>query len=101
MEAYSAYPRIREEIKVGPPKLTRFERARIISIRALQISRGAPPLLPPEQLGTSDPVEIAKKEVEMGLLPISILRYTSSGQRQSIPLSLLVKVTKEVVGKIE
>jgi DNA-directed RNA polymerase subunit K len=27
---------------IGPPKLTRFERARIVGARALQISLGAP-----------------------------------------------------------
>ncbi|MEM1685910.1 MAG: DNA-directed RNA polymerase subunit K [Acidilobaceae archaeon] len=101
LEYYSAYPRIREEILVGPPKLTRFEKARIIAIRALQLSRGAPPLVSPEAVRSTDPVIIAKYEVENGILPVSILRYTSSGLRQSIPLSLLVKLTREMVGRIE
>ena len=30
------------EIKIGPPKLTRFERARIVGARSLQIAMGAP-----------------------------------------------------------
>lgn len=98
---YSVYPRVVEEIRIGPPKLTRFEKARIIGIRALQISRGAPPLVPLEAVGSIDPVIIAKYEVEKGILPVSILRYTSSGARQSIPLSLLMKITREVVGEIE
>ncbi|MCW4035831.1 MAG: DNA-directed RNA polymerase subunit omega, partial [Candidatus Bathyarchaeota archaeon] len=29
-----------QEIRIGPPKLTRFERARIIGARALQVSLG-------------------------------------------------------------
>jgi len=46
-------------------------------------------------------VLIAKYEVENGILPLSILRYTSSGVRQSIPLSFLVKVSKEVLGRVD
>lgn len=100
-EVYNVYPRVSEEIRIGPPFLTRYEKARIIGIRALQISRGAPPLVPPEVVGSNDPVLIAKYEVEKGILPASVLRYTSSGFRQSIPLSLLVRITREVAGRIE
>jgi len=101
LEYYSVYPRIVKDILVGPPRLTKYEKARIIGVRALQLTRGAPPLVPPEVVGSTDPVLIAKYEVENGILPVSILRYTSSGVRQSIPLSLLVKVTREVVGRID
>jgi hypothetical protein len=34
-----------ENIEIGPPKLTRFERARVVGARALQVSMGAPVLL--------------------------------------------------------
>jgi len=101
LEYYSVYPRIVKDILVGPPRLTRYEKARIIGVRALQLTRGAPPLVSPEVVGSTDPVLIAKYEVENGILPVSILRYTSSGVRQSIPLSLLVKVTREVVGRLD
>jgi len=101
LEYYSVYPRIVKDILVGPPRLTKYEKARIIGVRALQLARGAPPLVSPEVVGSTDPVLIAKYEVENGILPVSILRYTSSGVRQSIPLSLLVKVTREVVGRID
>lgn len=100
-EYYNVYPRIVKDIMIGPPFLTRYEKARIIGIRALQLSRGAPPLIPPEVVGSRDPVLIAKYEVEQGILPLSVLRYTSSGLRQSIPLSLLIKTTREVRGRID
>ncbi|MCC6004089.1 MAG: DNA-directed RNA polymerase subunit K [Thermofilum sp.] len=76
------------EIKIGPPWLTRFERAKIIGIRALQISLGAPVLveLGPED---TDPVRIAEKELESGLLPIIIVRWTPEGKIQEIPLKYL------------
>ncbi|XGI83343.1 DNA-directed RNA polymerase subunit K [Halorutilales archaeon Cl-col2-1] len=50
---------------------TRYERARIIGARALQISKGAPPLI---DTGTSDPVLIAERELENGVLPITVRR---------------------------
>lgn len=52
---------------------TRFERARIIGARALQIAMGAPVILaiPPELV---DPVDIAELEFEKGLIPITVRR---------------------------
>ncbi len=52
---------------------TRFERARIIGARALQISMGAPTLLIPE-VGASDPIEIATSEFGSGGIPLSVQR---------------------------
>ena len=56
-------------------KYTRFERARIIGARALQISMGAPVLLdlPADII---DPIEIAMKEFEKGAIPITVKRET-------------------------
>ncbi len=54
-------------------KYTRFEKARIIGARALQISMGAPILIGvPEDL--LDPVKIAMIEYEKGVIPITVLR---------------------------
>ena len=59
-------------------KLTKYERARIIGSRALQISMGAPFLvkLPKKQLEELEynPVEIAKIEFEKGVIPITVKR---------------------------
>ncbi|ABL77700.1 DNA-directed RNA polymerase, subunit K [Thermofilum pendens Hrk 5] len=75
-------------MKIGPPWLTRFERARIIGIRALQISLGAPVLIQvSEEL--SDPITIAEKELELGLLPIIVVRWTPEGKIQEIPIKYL------------
>ena len=51
--------------------LTRFEKTRIISARALQISMGAPILI---KTSLSDPKEIALAEFEKDVLPITIKR---------------------------
>ncbi len=56
-------------------KYTRFEKARIIGARALQITMGAPVLIKVEK-GVIDPVNIAQMEFDKGVLPISVLRET-------------------------
>jgi len=76
------------KILIGPPKLTRFERARIVGARALQISMGAPLLIEvPEGLRTS--VDLAMKELETGVLPITIRRRLPDGTYQDIPVQWL------------
>ena len=78
------------EIKIGPPKLTRFERARIIGARSLQIAMGAPPFVPMEG-GYAGPIEIAVEELGMDALPISIRRALPNGVTQDIPIKALEK----------
>ncbi|NLX47323.1 MAG: DNA-directed RNA polymerase subunit K [Euryarchaeota archaeon] len=54
-------------------KYTRFEKARIIGARALQISLGAPVLLEiPE--GMIDPITISQLEFDKGTIPITVKR---------------------------
>jgi DNA-directed RNA polymerase subunit K len=50
---------------------TRFERARIIGARALQISRGAPTLVKTEK---TDPIRIAEAEFDEGAIPLDVKR---------------------------
>ena len=77
------------EIRIGPPKITRFERARIVGARALQISMGAPILVElPE--GVSDPIDIALRELEEGILPMTIRRTLPDGTYQDIALGDLL-----------
>jgi len=53
--------------------LTRFERARVIGARALQLSMGAPPLLSASP-GVIDSMDIAVREFESRQLPITVSR---------------------------
>ncbi len=56
-------------------KYTKYERARIIGARAMQLSMGAPPLIKlDEEINVLDPVSIAKKEFEKGVIPIEVVR---------------------------
>ena len=59
-------------------KVTKYEKARIIGARALQIAMGAPMFLKMDKKELKEinfsPIEIAKREFEGDLLPISIKR---------------------------
>ncbi|HLD15798.1 MAG TPA: DNA-directed RNA polymerase subunit K [Candidatus Nanoarchaeia archaeon] len=59
-------------------KFTKYEKARIIGARALQIAMGAPILVKIEEKDFKkmnyDSVKIARKEFEDGILPITIKR---------------------------
>ena len=73
------------KILMGPPNLTRFEKARIMGARALQLSLGAPPFIDiPETAATS--LDIAMDELDQRLIPISIRRVLPNGDFQNIPL---------------
>ena len=50
---------------------TRFEKTRIISARALQISQGSPVLIKVPR-DVSEPFDIAKLEWDAGVIPIDI-----------------------------
>lgn len=54
-------------------RYTRFERARIIGARALQISMGAP-LLIEVPAGMVDPIDIAELEFRKAVIPITVKR---------------------------
>ena len=78
------------KIIIGPPRLTRFEKARITGARSLQLSLGAPTLsqIPVE---LTDTILIAKYELDKKTLPISIRRVLPNGLYQDIPIDWTVK----------
>jgi len=57
--------------------LTRFEKARIIGARALQIAMGAPILLD-DAVGVVDPMTISMREFERGHIPITVKRLVNA-----------------------
>ncbi|MGQ9623792.1 MAG: DNA-directed RNA polymerase subunit K [Candidatus Bathycorpusculaceae bacterium] len=75
---------------IGPPKITRFEKARIVGARALQISMGAPVLIDITE-ESSSPIDMALREFESGILPITIRRTLPDGTYQDIPLKWLLR----------
>ena len=72
-------------VVTGPPTLTRFEKARIMGARALQLSLGAPIFIEiPENATTS--LEIAMEELKQRVIPIVIKRTLPNGDYQNIPI---------------
>ena len=80
----------KKEVSIGPPKLTRFERARIVGARALQIAMGAPLLVESPEF-RAGPIDIALLELESGILPITIRRTLPNDEYQDIPLRWLIQ----------
>ncbi|MCE5213210.1 MAG: DNA-directed RNA polymerase subunit K [Methanobacterium sp.] len=58
--------------EVKPTELTRFEKARLIGARALQLSMGAKPQI--EVTGSIDPIDIATIELKENLIPLKVKR---------------------------
>ncbi|EGV64770.1 subunit common to RNA polymerases I, II, and III [Yamadazyma tenuis] len=59
------------------PYMTKYERARVLGTRALQISLNAPVLVDIE--GETDPLQIAMKELSQRKIPLVIRRYLPDG----------------------
>lgn len=79
------FPCEKGKITIGPPTLTRFEKARIMGARALQLSLGAPPFIPiPKTARTS--LDISMEELEKRVIPITIRRVLPNGDYQNIPI---------------
>jgi DNA-directed RNA polymerase subunit K len=56
-----------------PQSYNRYEKARIIGARALQVSYGAPVLVDTDQ---TEPILIAAEEYDEGVLPFTVRRDT-------------------------
>jgi|TARA_B100001105_G_scaffold151725_1_gene121755 DNA-directed RNA polymerase I, II, and III subunit RPABC2 len=74
-----------DRVVLGPITLTRFEKARIVGARALQLSLGAPVFIKiPKNAVTS--LEIAMEELKQRVIPIVIKRVLPNQDYQNIPL---------------
>lgn len=82
-------PRKDKQVIIGPPKLTRFEKARIVGARALQLSLGAPPLVVVRS-DINDSISLAEFELMHKALPISVRRVLPDGKYQNIPILWLL-----------
>ncbi|HXV45562.1 MAG TPA: DNA-directed RNA polymerase subunit K [Nitrososphaera sp.] len=73
------------KVLIGPPWLTRFEKARITGSRSLQLSLGAPPMIKVPEMAKSS-IMLAVEEIDHKALPISIRRILPNGLYQDIPM---------------
>eukprot|EP00743_Colponemidia_sp_Colp-15_P003445 GILK01003720.1.p1 GENE.GILK01003720.1~~GILK01003720.1.p1 ORF type:complete len:134 (-),score=25.86 GILK01003720.1:94-495(-) len=72
----SEEPQARQE-RVTSKYMTKYERARVLGTRALQISMNAPIMV--ELEGETDPLQIAEKELREKKIPFTIRRYMPDG----------------------
>ncbi|KAI1316043.1 DNA-directed RNA polymerases I II and III subunit RPABC2 [Mortierella claussenii] len=64
---------VAKEDRTTTPYMTKYERARILGARALQISMNAPVLVDLE--GETDSLNIAMKELNNKMIPLVVRRY--------------------------
>ncbi|KAJ1460022.1 RNA polymerase, subunit omega/K/RPB6 [Pelagophyceae sp. CCMP2097] len=63
--------------KITTKYMTKYERARVLGTRALQISMNAPVMV--DVAGETDPLKIASKELRERKIPLIIRRYLPDG----------------------
>eukprot|EP00980_Cylindrotheca_fusiformis_P006706 scaffold1398_cov116-Cylindrotheca_fusiformis.AAC.23 len=68
--------------------LTKYERARVLGTRALQISMNAPVMVDLD--GETDPLRIAEKELRERKIPIIVRRYLPDGSHEDWSIDELV-----------
>ncbi|EPT01549.1 hypothetical protein FOMPIDRAFT_1161429 [Fomitopsis schrenkii] len=76
------------KVRVTTPYLTKYERARVLGTRALQISMNAPVLVPLD--GETDALQIAIKELSQRKIPLIIRRYLPDGSFEDWSVSELI-----------
>jgi DNA-directed RNA polymerase I, II, and III subunit RPABC2 len=75
--------------KVSSNYMTKYERARVLGTRAMQISRNAPIMVELEPHET-DPLVIAEKELREKQIPFIVRRYLPDGSYEDWPVSDLI-----------
>lgn len=80
--------RVDPEKRMTTPYMTKYERARVLGTRALQISMCAPVMV--ELEGETDPLAIAMKELKAKKIPITIRRYLPDGSYEDWGIDELI-----------
>ena len=75
--------------RISTPFMTKYERARVLGTRAMQISRNAPVFVELEPNET-DPLLIAEKELREKKIPFIIRRFLPDGTYEDWPISDLI-----------
>ncbi|QQP37599.1 DNA-directed RNA polymerases I_ II_ and III subunit RPABC2 [Caligus rogercresseyi] len=77
-----------KEKRTTTPYMTKYERARVLGTRALQIAMCAPVMV--ELEGETDPLQIAMKELKQRKIPIIIRRYLPDGSYEDWGIDELI-----------
>lgn len=76
------------EKRATTPFMTKYERARVLGTRALQISMCAPIMV--ELENETDPLQIAMKELKARKIPLIIRRYLPDGSYEDWTIDELI-----------
>ena len=71
---------VKPDDRITKPFMTIFERVRLLGDRAKQLSLGAKPMI--KGLETVNPKEVAKLELEKGVMPLIIERVLPNGKKE-------------------
>ena len=74
--------------RITTPYMTKYERARVLGTRALQIAMCAPLMVEPD--GETDPLQIAMRELKEKKIPMIIRRYLPDGSFEDWSIDELV-----------
>ncbi|KAG8237562.1 hypothetical protein J437_LFUL003284 [Ladona fulva] len=79
---------VQKSKRITTPYMTKYERARVLGTRALQIAMCAPVMV--ELDGETDPLQIAMKELKQRKIPIIIRRYLPDGSYEDWGIDELI-----------
>jgi DNA-directed RNA polymerase I, II, and III subunit RPABC2 len=74
--------------RITTPYMTKYERARVLGTRALQIAMCAPLMVEPD--GETDPLQIAMRELKEKKIPMIIRRYLPDGSYEDWSIDELI-----------
>lgn len=80
--------KVAEEERITSRFMTKYERARILGSRALQISKNAPLMVDPGE--ESDPYKLAEMELDKRKVPFIVRRYLPDGSYEDWKVSELL-----------
>jgi DNA-directed RNA polymerase I, II, and III subunit RPABC2 len=69
--------------------MTKYEKARVLGTRALQLSMNAPPMV--DVKGETDPLKIAEMELRENKVPMIIRRYLPDGSYEDWHVNELIQ----------
>ncbi|CAD8071212.1 unnamed protein product [Paramecium primaurelia] len=82
--------KINKNERITPPFITKYELARVIGTRALQISKNSPIYVDPKD--SIDPINIAEQEFNENKIPFIIRRYLPNGNFEDWELQELERL---------
>ena len=80
--------KVADEDRITSRFMTKYERARILGSRALQISKNAPLMVDPGE--ESDPYKLAEMELDKRKVPFIVRRYLPDGSYEDWKVSELL-----------